>query len=119
MLRVRLCERLGAALDPAPHLRARVAGALLSVFDVAFAEPAAALLQTRFASLAPILQDAMVERRLPLGQLIDLVEAIDSGWWSDLRERCHVLGISSTVVATAYQDAWRTAREDLAVRADA
>ena len=119
MLRVRLCELLGAALDPAPHLRARVAGALLSVLDVAFAEPAAALRANRFETLPTILHDAMVERRLPLGQLVDLVEAMDSGWWSDLRERCHVLGISTTVVATAYQDAWRTAREDLALRADA
>jgi c-di-GMP-related signal transduction protein len=118
MLRVRLCEELGAALDPAPHQRARVAGALLSMLEFAFAEPAATLRQRLFGNLPQMLKDAMVERQQPLGQLIDLCEAMERGWWSDLRERCRVLDINTTVVATAYLQAWRSARDDLATRSE-
>jgi c-di-GMP-related signal transduction protein len=114
MVRVHLCERLGAALDPAPHPRARVAAALLSVVEYAFAEPPAVMLDNHFNALPPVFADAMLARRGPLGQLLDLVEALENGWWSDLRERCQLLGISTAVVAEAYQDAWRQARDDLA-----
>ena len=114
--RVYFCEQLGAALDPAPHPRARVAAALLSMVEYAFAEPPAVLFDVHFRGLPPAIRDALVERRQSLGALVDLADAMDRGWWADLRERCSALSINPSVVADAYMHAWRRAREDLATR---
>lgn len=112
--RVHLCDQLGAAMDPAPHPRARIAAALLSVAEFPLAEPPAVLFEHRFHRLPAGIRDTLVHRRQPLGQLVDLAEAMDNGWWSDLRARCRALGISPGVVSTAYGDAWRKTRDDLA-----
>jgi c-di-GMP-related signal transduction protein len=84
---------------------------LVSVLDVALGIPPA-LLRERI-ELPAMLQDALVERAQPLGQLVDVIEAMEYGWWDDLRARCARLGIAPMVVGLAWQRAWRAARDEL------
>ncbi len=111
--RARLCERTAAALDAPPHQRARSVAGLLSVLEFAFGVPAASLLDR--IELPPSLRDTLEQRRLPLGKLLDVVDALDYGWWDDMRDRCAALGISPLVVSQANLDAWREARDELGI----
>lgn len=109
--RARVAEQVGAALDSAPHPRARTLAGLLSVLDVALGMPPAALRER--LELPAMLQDTLVDRAQPLGQLIDVIDAMEYGWWDDLRARCARLGIAPAVVGKAWQQAWRAARDEL------
>ncbi len=109
--RARMCERLAAALERPPHPRLRRLAGLVSVLDAAFGVPASSL--SLHVALPLVLADVAVERLQPLGQLVDIVEAYDNGWWPDMRARCRVVGVAPTVVREAYFDAWRDAREEL------
>ncbi|MBC8088692.1 MAG: hypothetical protein H7Z40_15620 [Phycisphaerae bacterium] len=109
--RARMCERLASALERPPHPRLRRLAGLVSVLDAAFGVPATSL--SSHVALSPVLADVAVERLQPLGQLVDIVEAYDNGWWPDMRARCRVAGIAPTLVREAYFDAWRDAREEL------
>lgn len=116
--RARLCERTGAALDSPTHQRARSVAGLLSVLEFAFGVPAHALLE-RIELPAP-LRDTLEQRAQPLGRLLDMIDALDNGWWDDVRARCAALGISPLVVSQANVDAWRDARDELGIlRTDA
>lgn len=115
--RARLCERVGTALDTAPHPRARVVAGLLSTLEFALASPAPVIAQR--LQLPPQLRDALDAREQPLGQLLDVVDAIEYGWWDDLTVRCRRLSIRPRVIGDAWIDTWRTARDELALgRAD-
>jgi c-di-GMP-related signal transduction protein len=111
--RARICERVGTALDPAPHPRARVVAGLLSVLEFSLATPLPVLAQR--LALPPALRDALTERQQPLGQLLDVVDALENGWWDDFAARCRTLGIRPQVVSDAWLDAWRVARDELGV----
>ena len=110
--RARVCERVGAALDSAPHPRARALAGLLSVLEFALGIPPAMILDRLQLPLP--LQDALMARREPLGQLLDVLDAMEYGWWEDLRARCGRLGIAPLIVGEASLAAWRSAREELA-----
>jgi c-di-GMP-related signal transduction protein len=109
--RARMLEALGAAVDGAPHPRARALAGLLSVSDVALGVPAAQLAET--LELTIPLRDMMTDRVRALGQLVELAEAMDHGWWSDVRARSARVGVAPTVVGAAWRDAWRAARDEL------
>lgn len=109
--RARMLERLGAAVDGAPHPRARTIAGLLSVAEFALGAPAPLLAER--LELPPSLADTMQSRALPLGQLVDVVDAMDYGWWDDLRARCSRLGIAPLVVNEAWNAAYRTAKEEI------
>lgn len=109
--RARICERVGAALDAAPHPRARTLAGLLSVLEFALSVPPALIIER--LQVPPVLHDALLQRREPLGQLLDVLDAMEYGWWEDLRARCGRLGIAPLVVGEATLAAWRTAREEL------
>ncbi len=109
--RARLCERVGSALDTAPHPRARVVAGLLSTLEFALASPAPVIAQ-RLQLPAP-LRDVLDGREQPLGQLLDLVDAIEYGWWDDLAVRCRQLSIRPRVVADAWIETWRSSRDEL------
>ena len=109
--RARLCERVGTALDAAPHPRARVVAGLLSTLEFALASPAAVIAQR--LALPAQLRDALEARQHPLGQLLDLVDAMEYGWWDDLAVRCRGLGIRPRVIGDAWLDTWKDAREEL------
>lgn len=109
--RARLCERVGNALDTAPHPRARIVAGLLSALEFALGSPAPILAQR--LALPPALKDVMVDRALPLGQLLDVVDAIEYGWWDDCIARSQRLGVRPRVVADAWLDAWKIARDEL------
>ncbi|MGV3707205.1 MAG: hypothetical protein ACO1Q7_00055 [Gemmatimonas sp.] len=109
--RARMCERLATALERPPHPRTRRLAGLVSVLDAAFGVPPSAL--NSHVALSPALTDVAMDRLQPLGQLMDIVDAYDNGWWPDLRSRCHTLGISPALVRDAYFDSWRDAREEL------
>lgn len=109
--RARLCERVGTALDTAPHPRARVVAGLLSTLEFAFASPAPIIAQR--LSLPPQLRDVLDGRQQPLGQLIDVVDAIEYGWWDDLVVRCSRLSIRPRVIAEAWLDTWKGSRDEL------
>ena len=109
--RARLCERLGTALDTAPHPRARVVAGLLSTLEFALAMPAPVIAQR--LQLPPPLRDALDGRDRPLGQLLDVVDALENGWWEDLSVRCRNLSIRPRVVADAWLETWRGSRDEL------
>lgn len=110
--RARLLERLGAAVDGAPHPRARAIAGLLSVAEFALGTTSAQLASE--LDLPAVLADTLQARALPLGKLVDVVDAMDYGWWDDLRSRCAGLGIAPLIVSEAWLAAWRGAKEELA-----
>ncbi|MEP6833082.1 MAG: hypothetical protein ABJB74_06790 [Gemmatimonas sp.] len=109
--RARMCERLATALERPPHPRIRRLAGLVSILDAAFGVPPSAL--GSHVALSPVLTDVAMDRLQPLGQLVDVIDAYDNGWWADARSRCHHLGVSPTVIRDAYFDSWRDAREEL------
>ncbi|MEO7358908.1 MAG: hypothetical protein ABI120_01175 [Gemmatimonadaceae bacterium] len=109
--RARMCERLADALERPPHPRTRCLAGLVSILDAAFGVPPSSL--SSHVALSPALTDVAMDRVQPLGQLIDVIDAYDNGWWPDVRSRCHNLGVSPSVIQQAYFDAWRDAREEL------
>lgn len=111
--RARACERVGAALDSAPHPRLRVIAGLLSTLE--FALGASAPMLAERLPLPTALRDVLVERQLPLGQLLDVFDALEQGWWDDFMARCGRIGIAPTVVAEAWLGGWRAARDELGV----
>ena len=115
--RARLLERVGSALDPAPHPRARSVAGLLSVLEFSLGVPSCTIAER--IELPPTVRDTLERRSGPLGRLLDAVDAIDYGWWDDLRTRCADLGIAPHVLSAANADAWRDARDELGLaRAD-
>lgn len=109
--RARLCERVGTALDTAPHPRARVLAGLLSTLEFALGSPSSIIAQR--LSLPPALRDVLLERSLPLGRLIDVVDAMEYAWWDDMLIRSERLGIRPRVIAEAWIDTWRVSRDEL------
>jgi EAL and modified HD-GYP domain-containing signal transduction protein len=109
--RARACERIGAALDNAPHPRMRLVAGLLSTLEFALGASAPMLVEQ--LQLPAPLRDAMVERALPVGQLLDVIDALENGWWDDFIARCVRLGIAPAVVTDAWLAAWRSARDEL------
>lgn len=109
--RARMCEQMGAALDSAPHPRARVVAGLLSTLE--FALGASAPILSERTTLPPVLRDVMTDRQLPLGQLLDVIDALEYGWWADFLSRCERIGIAPAVVADAWMASWRVARDEL------
>ncbi len=111
--RARACERVGAALDNGPHPRMRLIAGLLSTLEFALGG-SAPILAERLA-LPVALRDVMVERQLPLGQLLDVIDALEQGWWDDFVSRCGRIAIAPAVVADAWLASWRTARDELGI----
>jgi len=109
--RARVCERVGAALDPAPHPRARAVAGLLSMLEFSLGVPSCAIAER--IDLPPVVRDTLERRSTPLGRLLDAIDAIDYGWWDDLRSRCSELGIAPHVLSAANTEAWRDARDEL------
>ncbi len=101
-------ERLGGAVDRVGHPRARVLAGLLSVADVATGLPPVLLADE--LGLSPTLRDVLVERKTPLGTLLDVVEAHEHAWWDDLFVRCSHIGIAPAIVADAWLEGWQRAR---------
>ncbi|MCZ8205952.1 HDOD domain-containing protein [Gemmatimonas sp.] len=111
--RARLCDRVGTALDAAPHPRARVVAGLLSTLEFALASPSPLIAQR--LGLPPALRDVLDAREQPLGQLLDVVDAMEYGWWDDLVMRCRRLGIRPQVVADAWLETWKSSRDELGI----
>ena len=111
--RARVCERVGAALDNAPHPRLRVIAGLLSTLE--FALGASAPILAERLTLPAALRDVMVDRQLPLGQLLDVIDALELGWWDDVIARCGRIGVAPAVVADAWLASWRAARDELGI----
>lgn len=111
--RARVCERVGAALDNAPHPRMRLIAGLLSTLE--FALGASAPILAERLALPHALRDVMVGRHLPLGQLLDVIDALEQGWWDDFVSRCGRIGIAPAVVADAWLASWRDARDELGI----
>lgn len=111
--RARLCERVGSALDSTPHPRARAIAGLLSTLEFAIGSPGPAIAQRM--ALPQLLMDVLGDRTQALGQLIDVVDAIDYAWWDDMLSRSRRLGIRPRVIGEAWLEAWRVARDELGV----
>lgn len=109
--RARMCERLATVLERPPHPRVRTLAGLVSVLDTAFGIPPTAL--GAHVALSSELADVAVDRQRPLGQLVDIIEAYEHGWWHDMRSRCRMVGVAPAVVREAYFDSWRDARNEL------
>ena len=111
--RARTCEQVGAALDSAPHPRMRLLAGLLSTLE--FGLGASGSMLAERVTLPSALRDVMLDRRLPLGQLLDVLDALEHGWWEDFVSRCGRIGVAPAVVADAWMGAWRVARDDLGI----
>ncbi len=109
--RARVCERVGAALDGALHPRARVIAGVLSTLEFALGVPPSMLLDR--LTLPPMLRDVLVDREQTMGRLLDVIDALEYGWWDDVQTRCTALGIAPLVVGDAWLIAWRSARDEL------
>ena len=86
---------------------------MLSTLEFALGAPGPVIAQR--LSLPPALKDVLVDRAQPLGQLRDGVAAMDYGWWDDMLYRSQRLGIRPRVIAEAWLDGWRVARDELGV----
>lgn len=102
--RARLLEGLGSTVKGASHPRARALAGLLSVAEFALGAPSSHLVEQ--LELPPVLVDAVGDRALPLGKLVDIVDAMEFGWWDDLRSRCAQLGITPLAVSEAWMEAY-------------
>jgi len=109
--RARTMERVGGALDNAPHPRARVVAGLLSVLEFALGAPAPILADR--LGLPPLLHDVLLERQHGLGQLVDVLDAMEYGWWDDVVARSARIGLAPAVINDAWLSAWRAARDEL------
>ncbi len=109
--RARLCERISGALEGSLHPRACALAGLLSVLEFAIGVPPM-MVRERLA-LPPSLDDVLVHRALPLGELLNVVDAVEFAWWADVRARCARLGVAPQLVASEWLAAWRTARDEL------
>lgn len=112
--RARMLEQLGGALERTGHPRGRIAAGLLSCAEVATGLPA--LLLAEQLGLNAAMRDVVVERATPLGALVDVVEAHESGWWDDLLTRTDALGIAPAVINDAWRSALTDARAEVAAR---
>mgnify|MGYP001416587750 CR=1 FL=1 len=115
--RARMLQRLGTALERTGHPRGHLAAGLLSCAEHALGLPAPMLADT--LELGAPMRDVVITRRSPLGMLVDLVEAYESGWWDDLLARTDRLGIAPGVVTEAWRTALLDARDEVAARAAA
>ena len=115
--RAKLVERLGKALATNVHPRALMLTGLLSTLEQALALPPTELVQRM--ALPPALADALIERQRPVGQLLDLVDALEFGWWDCFLHRCQQLELRPQMVSDLWLEAWHWAREEQAAgRAD-
>lgn len=112
--RARMLEQLGGALERTGHPRGRVVAGLLSCAEIATGLPA--LLLAEQLGLNAAMRDVVVERATPLGALVDVVEAHESGWWQDLLTRTDRLGIAPAVINDAWRSALTDARTEVAAR---
>ncbi|MBO9351704.1 MAG: HDOD domain-containing protein [Thermomicrobium sp.] len=97
VLRARLCELLAAATGSASRETAFLTG-LLSVLDAALDRPLEAALAP--LPLASEVVAALLEQRGPLGRLLQLVRAYESGDWPHLAD----LPLAASVVTEAHID---------------
>jgi len=98
LLRARLCELLAGAIGSASRETAFLTG-LLSVLDAALDRPLEAALAP--LPLASEVVAALLEQRGPLGRILQLVRAYESGDWPHLAD----LPLAASVVTEAYLDA--------------
>lgn len=107
----RTVDRLATALTEPMHPRTRVVAGLLAVAQSALGLPMEQLADA--LDLPRLLRDAIGERALPLGELLDLVDAFEFGWWDDLAMRCDALNITPQVVSGTWHFAWRAVKDEL------
>ncbi|MBU6367221.1 MAG: hypothetical protein KJT01_13495 [Gemmatimonadetes bacterium] len=111
--RARAAQRISAVLESPPHPRACTMAGLLSTVDyalgVSLSEVAEMIPRT------PVLLDALGARQRGLGEVLDLIEAMEVGWWDEVLGRCALLQASPAVVADGWRTAWRTATEELGI----
>jgi c-di-GMP-related signal transduction protein len=88
-----------------------VVAGLLSTLEFALASPSPIIAQR--LALPPALRDVLDAREQPLGQLLDVVDAMEYGWWDDLVMRCQRLRIRPRVVADAWLETWKSSRDEL------
>lgn len=83
------------------------AAGLFARLDLVFAQPMPELLGRIEPSTA--LQQALLERTGPIGEAVELADALGNGWWADAAQRRPLEKIGETI-----REAWRTARRELA-----
>jgi c-di-GMP-related signal transduction protein len=104
-------DQLAGALPTRIHSRTRVVAGLLAVAQSALGLPADQLADA--LELNASLRDLVVTRTLPLGALLDAIEAFENGWWDDLAVSCAALNINPQVLSETWLGAWRAAKEEL------
>jgi c-di-GMP-related signal transduction protein len=63
----------------------------------------------------PLLLDALGARQRGLGEVLNLIDAMEFGWWEEVRGRAALLKASPGVVSDGWNAAWRTACEELGI----
>lgn len=82
------------------------AAGFCSLLDVVFAQPIALVVER--AQIGGAIRSAIVDRTGPVGDAVELAEAIANGWWGDVAERRALDQLGGLV-----RDVWRTARREL------
>lgn len=111
--RARVALRISTVLEAPPHPRACTMGGLLSMVELALGVSAAELADRLPRS--PVLLDALGARQRGLGEVLDLIEAMEQGWWDEVRGRCALLEVAPAVIADGWRAGWRMASEELGI----
>lgn len=111
--RARAAQRISAVLEEPPHPRACTMAGLLSAVEFALAIPPFQLAEQLPRN--PVLLDALGARQRGLGEVLDLIDAMEFGWWDEVRGRAALLKASPAVVGDAWSAAWRTAVDELGI----
>lgn len=111
--RARAAQRISAVLEEPPHPRACTMAGLLSAVEFALALPPTLLAEELPRN--PVLLDALGARQRGLGEVLDLIDAMEFGWWDEVRGRSALLKASPSVIGDGWSAAWRTASDELAI----
>jgi hypothetical protein len=111
--RARAAQRISAVLEEPPHPRACTMAGLLSAVEFALAIAPFELAEQLPRN--PLLLDALGARQRGLGEVLDLIDAMEFGWWEEVRGRSALLKASPGVVSDGWTAAWRTACEELGI----
>lgn len=109
LLRGRLCELLAAPSGQAGARGTLFIVGLFSLLDLLLDTPMEEIIaEMKFPDEV---NEALLRREGPLGEVLAVAEAYEAGRWEEVRERCARLGIEEYVLSGCYFEALRWAEE--------
>jgi hypothetical protein len=106
LVRALLAQRAVGADSRGSTTPVAYAAGFCSLLDVVFAQPISLIVER--AQIGGAIRTALVERTGPIGDAVELAEAMANGWWRDVAERRALDQLGGVV-----REVWRSARRDL------